>query len=182
MDGSHFARSLQVHIFHSASNQTSPVEDPHTVLMNCYDLDSKVISSQALKRPCLAAPLTVMSSDFDPDGSTYPTSSSFDKSSSTSSEKDVWTGNEGETSDEDEEAPADPHQRGQAALVTAACPRKYPRSVDSRRRAKKMIPSDYPKGEFLTKFRRTFNRVATEKLDKPTCHDESHEIGSPWQT
>ena len=51
--------------------------------------------------------------------------SGSDSSSDSSSDTDsAWICNEGESTDNDEETPADQSLRGEAALVTASCPRK----------------------------------------------------------
>ena len=111
--------------------------------------------------------------------STSGSSTSGSSSSSSSDEEEVWTGNEGDSSDCGEEAPADASQRGSAALVTAACPRKYPRELEVRRRNKNMIPEDFGKEVFLKNFRGIFNRNATAKLDKAACYDEPHKRYRP---
>ena len=95
-------------------------------------------------------------------------------STSTSDSEDVWTENEGETTEEDEETPAHPSLRGMTALVTASCPRKYPRTVDARRKGRVMLPDDFSKDELLKKFRRVFNTQTNSKIEKATCHDEPH--------
>lgn len=108
-----------------------------------------------------------------------------DSSSDSSTEEaveEVWTGNEGESSDLDEETPADPSQRGMTALVTAPCPRTYPRDKAVRQSAGKMLPADYTKAEFLKNFRKIFNRHASVKLEKATCHDEAHKRCRPSTT
>ena len=71
------------------------------------------------------------------------------------SESTAWTDNEGDSSDNDEEVPAAQSLRGQAALVTASCPRRYPRALKDRRRMNIMIPEDFSTCEMLQKFRRT---------------------------
>jgi hypothetical protein len=86
----------------------------------------------------------------------------------------AWTENEGEFSDYDDEFPADQHMRGQAGLVTAACPRRCPRDLDDRRRLGKMIPADFSNDELLDKFRRVVLTHTNVKLVKGTCHDEPH--------
>ena len=106
-----------------------------------------------------------------------PASSS---SSSASSSSDAeWTGNEGDSTDSGEEAPAAASQRGMAALVTASCPRRYPRDLAARRQVHKLIPADYQKEQFLKNFRTIFNRNATAKLELATCHDEPHKRFRP---
>jgi hypothetical protein len=82
--------------------------------------------------------------------------------------------NAGDSSDYDEEAPADQTMRGQAALVTAACPRQYHRTLEERRRANKLIPEDLSTEEALRQFRRVGNSCCTAQLLKATCHDEPH--------
>ena len=80
--------------------------------------------------------------------------SSDDDSSDSSAE---WTGNEGESTEQDEETPAHQTMRGQAGLVTASCPRKYPRDVAMRVKLGKRVPDDFTTAELLKKFRRTVN-------------------------
>jgi hypothetical protein len=87
---------------------------------------------------------------------------------------DPCTDNEGESTDAEEEAPADQSLRGQTCLVTAACPRQYPRELEARRAQRLMIPEDFGKEEFLTKFRRTLAKHSTVKLEKASCHSEPH--------
>ena len=79
----------------------------------------------------------------------------------------------------DEEAPAHASLRGQTALVTAACPRKYPRDLKTRKATKRMIPEDFPKEEFLAKFRKTFNANSNQAIEKATCHEEPHKRFRP---
>ena len=109
-------------------------------------------------------------------------SSDSDDSSSSSSSSDAepqiqepdWACNEGSSSEEEFEAPAAPSLRGQAGLVTAACPRQYPAALEDRRRLKRHIPEDFTTDEFLTKFRRVFDRNTTVNIEKATCHNEPH--------
>ena len=89
-----------------------------------------------------------MSSD---SGGSSASQSSASGSSSSSSE--AWTGNEGESSEHDEEVPANESLRGSAVLVTGSCPRKYPRELDVRKQKGPMLPEDYTKEEFFKKFR-----------------------------
>ena len=107
----------------------------------------------------------------------FATSSWHMSSSSKSSDSDSssqLTGNAGDSSDYDEEAPADQTMRGQAALVTAACPRQYHRTLEERRRANKLIPEDISTEGALRQFRRVWNSCCTAQLLKATCHDEPH--------
>ena len=82
-------------------------------------------------------------------------SSSKSSSDSESDESTTWTENEGDSSENDEEVPAAQSLRGQAALVTASCPRRYPRALKDRRRMNIMIPEVFSTCEMLQKFRRT---------------------------
>ena len=70
-------------------------------------------------------------------------------------EDEELTGNEGDSTDADEEVAASPAQRGESTLVTASCPREYPRHLKSRQKLKALIPEDFTKSEFLTKLRKT---------------------------
>ena len=71
-----------------------------------------------------------------------PVKSSSSEDSSTSSETDSdWTRNDGSTSEEEEEIPANQSLRGMACLVTAACPRKYPRALKERRASRLVLPT-----------------------------------------
>ena len=106
------------------------------------------------------------------------TSSSSDSESNKEVE-DEWTGNEGETTDEEEAAPAHASLRGCACLVTAACPRKYPRDADARKRHKTTIPEDFRKAEFLRVLRQVIGSHATVTVQKATCHDEPHKRMRP---
>jgi hypothetical protein len=99
--------------------------------------------------------------------------------SSSSDAETVWTANEGDSSENDEEVPAVPSIRGIAALVTASCPRRYPRDREDRVRMKVMIPEDFSTSELLQKFRRTVLANSTVKLVKGTCHDEPHKRFRP---
>ena len=93
---------------------------------------------------------------------------------SNSSESDgAWTCNEGESTENDEETPAHEALRGQTALVTASCPRKYPRTIEARRKKRVMIPEDFSTADFL-KFRRVVNTTSNVTIEKATCHDEPH--------
>ena len=86
-----------------------------------------------------------------------PVKSSSSEDSSTSSETDSdWTRNDGSTSEEEEEIPANQSLRGMACLVTAACPRKYPRALKERKASRLVLPGDFSTQEFLQKFRRVF--------------------------
>ena len=95
-------------------------------------------------------------------------------SSGSSDTEEEWTENEGESTDNDEETPADPSLRGQAALITASCPRKYPKELAARRARRVMLPDDFTTEEFLKKFRRVFNANSNVNIEKATCHDEPH--------
>jgi hypothetical protein len=95
-------------------------------------------------------------------------------SSSDSEEKVQLTGNEGESSDHDDEVPSDQKIRGQAGLVTWACPRKYPREQQDRLDLKQPIPEDFTKQGFLDKLRRSVLKNTNVKMLKGTCHDEPH--------
>ena len=88
--------------------------------------------------------------------------------------EDAWTNNEGDTSDEEEEMPADSTLRGRSALLTAACPREYPRDLAVRKAQKLMIPADFSTAEFLALVRRALGKHCTAKLLKASCHDEPH--------
>ena len=107
------------------------------------------------------------------DAQTSPPDDSDDSSSSSDSSAQS-TGNEGETSDEDVEVPAGNDCRGWAGLVTAACPRRYPRSDLDRQKLKRPIPADFTNEAFLKKFRRTFDTVSTKRIEMATVHDEPH--------
>ena len=76
-----------------------------------------------------------------------PVKSSSSEDSSTSSETDSdWTRNDGSTSEEEEEEiPANQSLRGMACLVTAACPRKYPRALKERKASRLVLPEDFSK-------------------------------------
>ena len=58
-----------------------------------------------------------------------------------------WAENDGASTDAEEEAAAHQSLRGQTALVTAACPRQYPREFAARRAQGLMIPDDFSKEE-----------------------------------
>ena len=96
-------------------------------------------------------------------------SSSKSSSDSESDESTAWTENEGDSSDNDEEVPAAPSLRGQAALVTASCPRRYPMALKDRRRMNIMIPEDFSTCEMLQKFRRTVLANSRVKVVKGTA-------------
>ena len=106
-------------------------------------------------------------------------SSSKSSSDSESDESTAWTENEGDSSDNDEEVPAAPSLRGQAALVTASCPRRYPMALKDRRRMNIMIPEDFSTCEMLQKFRRTVLANSPVKVVERTCHDEPHKRFRP---
>jgi hypothetical protein len=71
--------------------------------------------------------------------------------------------------------------RGQCALVTAACPRRYLRDSEQRKAQNSNIPEDFTKEEFLRNFRSVFGSSTTVKLEKATCHDEPHKRYSRHQ-
>lgn len=87
---------------------------------------------------------------------------------------EVWTENEGEETENDEEIPAAPDGRGWCCLVTASCPRKYPRTLAERKGKNIMIPEDYSRETFLENFRQMFNRHTPKLMTKGTCHEEPH--------
>ena len=93
---------------------------------------------------------------------------------STKAPDNAWQENEGESTDAEEEVPADQALRGETALVTAACPRQYPADQQARRAEGTMIPEDFSKEEFLTNLRRIFGSHCTVKVLKATCHSEPH--------
>ena len=86
----------------------------------------------------------------------------------------VWVENEGASTDHDEEVPAHQSLRGQAALVTVSCPRRYPLELADRKRLRQMIPADFCKDDMLQKLRRIVLTYSNVKLVKGTCHDEPH--------
>lgn len=92
----------------------------------------------------------------------------------TDPKEDPWTDNEGDSTDAEEEVAADQSLRGQTTLITAACPRQYPRELEARRTQRQMIPEDFGKEEFLTKLRRTIAKHCSAKVEKATCHSEPH--------
>ena len=116
------------------------------------------------------APATVASKPSDSDSS---------NSSSDSDSRDVWTENEGESSDNDEEAPAHQSLRGWAGLLTAPCPRNYLRDPAVRKARNKNIPEDFTTEQFLATFRRVFNSTCNESVEKATCHNEPHKRYKP---
>jgi len=89
-------------------------------------------------------------------------------------EETPWADNEGASTDAEEEVPAHQSLRGQTALVTASCPRQYPRDLAARKAQGLMIPEDFTKEEFLTKLRRTMAKHCTARVEKATCHSEPH--------
>jgi hypothetical protein len=89
-------------------------------------------------------------------------------------DKCAMTDNEGDSSDYDEESPAEYTIRGHAGLVTVSCPRKYPRELKDRKRLNIMIPEDYSKQQFLENFRRLVNVNTNRTLLKAYCVDEPH--------
>ena len=101
-------------------------------------------------------------------------SDSCNASDSSAASSTAWEENEGESSENDEETPADPSLRGTTFLVTAACPRKYPSELEARKARRIMLPEDFSKEDFLKKFRRVFNAQSNVKIEKATCHDEPH--------
>lgn len=64
-------------------------------------------------------------------------------------------------------------------MVTAACPRKYPRDLATRKAKRCMIPEDFTTEEFLAKFRRVVGKYCTQSVLKATCHDEPHKRFRP---
>ena len=84
------------------------------------------------------------------------------------------TDNEGESSDNEEEATADYTVRGAAGLVTVSCPRQYPRNLKDRKRLGIMIPEDYTKTAFIDNFWRLINVKTNRTLLKAYCVDEPH--------
>ena len=84
------------------------------------------------------------------------------------------TDNEGESSHDEEESPAHVGMRGMAGLVTASCPREYPRSLEDRRKLNKMIPADFDKSTFLENFQRLICTSTNRSLLKAYCVDEPH--------
>jgi len=99
--------------------------------------------------------------------------SSSDSSESSISDSD-WTGNDGESSEYDEEAEAVPSLRGKKALVTAKCPRRYLREWRKRKANAMLIPSDMGKKAFLDSFRRVVGTCTSQKLLAATCHEDRH--------
>ena len=104
-----------------------------------------------------------------------PSSSrSSSDSGSDSDSKAEWTCNEGETTDEDEVTEAHASMRGMACLVTASCPRTYPRDVAVRRATKRIIPDDITKEDFVRLLRKVVNKHSNVKVEKASCHAEPH--------
>lgn len=89
------------------------------------------------------------------------------------------TENEGLTSSDDDEATAVVSARGACALVTAACPRSYPRALEDRQKQHTMIPADFSSEDFLKKFRKVFGANTTVRLEKAGCYDEPHKRFRP---
>ena len=87
--------------------------------------------------------------------------------------------NEGEMTDDDGETPASAAVRGRAALVTASCPRTYPKDLALRKRQNNMISEDYTTEAFLSHFRRVFDANTAQRLKKASCHDEPHKRMKP---
>ena len=85
-----------------------------------------------------------------------------------------WTSNEGELTDDGEEAPAATSSRAQVCLVTAACPRNYLRDPAQRKAQSKLIPEDFSKPEFLKAYRGVFNANSNRVVEKAACYDEPH--------
>ena len=104
--------------------------------------------------------------------------SSSDSSESSISDSD-WTGNDGESSEYDEEAEAVPSLRGKKALVTAKCPRRYLREWRKRKANAMLIPSDMGKKAFLDSFRRVVGTSTSQKLLAATCHEDRHVRATP---
>jgi len=84
------------------------------------------------------------------------------------------TDNEGDSSDNAEEAPAHYSIRGSAGLMTIACPRQYPKHLKDRKRLGKMIPEDFPSQKILDDFRKLTNVNTNRTLLKAYCVDEPH--------
>ena len=101
-------------------------------------------------------------------------SSSSTSESSEAVVEEPRTQNEGEVTEVDEEAPAASALRGQAGLMTWACPREYLRSKELRLKRKEIIPEDWTTAECLDKVRRCILKNLPVKLEKGTCHDEPH--------
>lgn len=93
--------------------------------------------------------------------------------------EEQWIVNEGESSDDEEEAPAHQSLRGFSSLVTASCPRQYPQDLEVRRAKGLMIPEDFTKDEFLLLLRRVLAKYCTQKVVKASCHSEPHKRFRP---
>eukprot|EP00972_Heterocapsa_arctica_P116304 16452354-Heterocapsa_arctica.AAC.1 len=85
----------------------------------------------------------------------------------------------GEMTEDEEETPAVPAHRGQAALVTASCPRSYPQDPNVRQQSKALIPADFTTAQFLKEFMAVWYSTSNVKLQKVTCHDEPHKRYQP---
>ena len=84
------------------------------------------------------------------------------------------TANEGDSSDNEDEVPADYTVRGAAGLVTASCPRQYPCEAAEPKRLGSVIPQDYAKAEFVDILRRLVHLKSNRTLLKACCVDEPH--------
>ena len=93
--------------------------------------------------------------------------------------EEQWLVNEGDSSDDEEEAPAHQSLRGTSSLVTASCPRQYPAALEVRRAKGLMIPEDFTKDDFLLKLRRVIAKYCTQKVVKASCHSEPHKRFKP---
>ena len=93
--------------------------------------------------------------------------------------EDEMTGNEGDSTDDEEVAPAHSSLRGCSALVTASCPRHYPRDPEVRKAKGFLIPEDMPKDLFLQNLRKTVAKYCTVRIEKATCHEEPHKRYRP---
>ena len=83
---------------------------------------------------------------------------------SSSTSKCALTDNEGDSTENEEETAADYNVRGAAGLVTAACPREYPRNFADRKRLGIMIPADFDKDAFVEMFKRLMTTNSNRKL------------------
>ena len=93
--------------------------------------------------------------------------------------EEQWIVNEGESSDDEEEAAAHQSLRGCSTLVTVSCPRQYPQDLEVRKAKGLMIPEDFGKDEFLLMLRRIIAKYCTQKVLKASCHSEPHKRFRP---
>ena len=63
---------------------------------------------------------------------------------------------------------------GLTCLVTASCPRQYPREAAERKRLGIMIPEDFAKADFVDNLRRLVNVNSNRTLLKAYCVDKPH--------